>query len=113
MSRVNIFIAFAIAALSIALWALTNRPTIEPAWPSIIQGFAFSPMRADNNPAEHLLPTAEEIDEDLALLEKKTHAVRTYSVEGSLAEIPSLAKKYLMSGLIVLVKKIKKMQMRS
>ena len=97
MSRVNIFIAFAIAALSIALWALTNRPTIEPAWPSIIQGFAFSPMRADNNPAKHLLPTAEEIDEDLALLEKKTHAVRTYSVEGSLAEIPSLAKKYLIN----------------
>lgn len=97
MKRVNIFIAVAIAALSISLWALTNRPAIEPAWPSIIQGFAFSPMRAHNNPIENLLPSPEEIEQDLVLLEKKTHAVRTYGVEGSLGEVPSLAKKHLIN----------------
>lgn len=94
MSRINIFITVAIAALSITLWALSNRPAVEPAWPSIIQGFAFSPMRAHHDPVNHLLPNAEEIDEDLALLKKKTHAVRTYSVQDSLAEVPALANKY-------------------
>ncbi|TNF38203.1 MAG: glycosyltransferase, partial [Gammaproteobacteria bacterium] len=94
MSRVNIFIAVAVAALSIALWALANRPDVEPAWPEVIQGFAFSPMGEQHSPVEHFLPSPEEIDRDLALLEKKTHAVRTYSVEGSLAEIPALARKH-------------------
>ncbi|MDT8282204.1 MAG: glycosyltransferase, partial [Gammaproteobacteria bacterium] len=94
MSRVNIFITVAIAVLSISLWALANRPTMEPAWPETIQGLAFSPMRQDNDPTRHLLPKVEQIDEDLVLLEKKTHAVRTYSVEGSLAEIPLLARKH-------------------
>jgi len=94
MRRVNIFITAAIAALSIALWSLANRPDVEPAWPGIIQGFSFSPMRADDNPIEHRLPTIEHIDQDLALLERKTHAVRTYGVGGSLAEIPALAYKH-------------------
>jgi exo-beta-1,3-glucanase (GH17 family)/cellulose synthase/poly-beta-1,6-N-acetylglucosamine synthase-like glycosyltransferase len=94
MSRVNVFIAVAVASLSMVLWALANRPAMEPAWPSIIQGFAFSPMRADDSPIENRLPEVEEIDEDLALLAKKTHAVRTYGVGGSLAAIPELAKKY-------------------
>ena len=94
MGRVNVFIAIAIGALSVALWSLANRPDVEPPWPDTIQGMAFSPMRSNNNPAKHLLPKLGEIDADLALLQKKTHAVRTYSVEGTLAEIPELAKKH-------------------
>ena len=94
MSRVNIFIAVAIAALSILLWALANRPDMEPGWPSTIQGFAFSPMRADDNPIKNILPTPQQIDQDLALLEHKTHAIRTYGVAGSLADIPELARKH-------------------
>ena len=94
MSRVNLIIAIAIAILSSVLWALANRPDMEPPWPSVIQGFAFSPMRADDNPIEDLLPAVEEIDQDLALLEHKTHAVRTYGVSGTLGEIPALAKRY-------------------
>jgi len=94
MRRVNLFITVAIAALSIAIWALANRPDVEPAWPSIIQGFSFSPMRAEDDPIEHRLPSVEHIDQDLALLENKTHAVRTYGVGGTLAEIPALAYKH-------------------
>lgn len=94
MKRVNIFIAVAVAALSILLWALANRPDMEPTWPGTIQGFAFSPMRADDNPIENRLPSVEEIDQDLALLEHKTHAVRTYGVGGSLGEIPQLARRH-------------------
>ncbi|MGH8283327.1 MAG: glycosyltransferase, partial [Gammaproteobacteria bacterium] len=42
----------------------------------------------------HKLPTDAEIDADLKLLAGKTYAVRTYTVEGTLAHIPTLARKY-------------------
>jgi exo-beta-1,3-glucanase (GH17 family)/cellulose synthase/poly-beta-1,6-N-acetylglucosamine synthase-like glycosyltransferase len=94
MTRTNIIIAVAVAALSITIWAFVNQPESEPPWPPIIQGFAFSPMRAHHDPTVKALPSVEELDEDLALLEGKTHAVRTYTVESTLAEIPALARKH-------------------
>lgn len=94
MTRTNIIIAAAIAAITISLWAMINSPESEPAWPEVIQGFSFSPMQAHNDPLKQLLPTAQEIDSDLALLEGKTHAVRTYTVEGTLAEVPALARQH-------------------
>ena len=94
MSRANIIIALAIAALTISFWALLNRPEVEPPWPEVIQGFSFSPMGVQHDPAKGILPTAEEIDADLALLQGRTHAVRTYTVEGAQGEIPRLARKY-------------------
>ncbi|MGD2074601.1 MAG: glycosyltransferase [Gammaproteobacteria bacterium] len=94
MTRINIIIAVAVAALSISIWAFVNQPETEPPWPPIIQGFSFSPMRAHHDPLVNALPTVEELDEDLALLEGKTHAVRTYTVESTLAEVPALARKH-------------------
>ena len=94
MNKINIIITVAIAAVTISVWAWINRPDTEPPWPAMIQGFAFSPMRAHNNPMLGSFPTVEEIDEDLALLEGKTHAVRTYTLEGTLAEVPALAGKH-------------------
>ncbi len=94
MNRANILIIIAIAIISSSIWGWLNRPEPEPNWPARIQGFSFAPMRLGQSPVEHLLPSTEEIDADLALLAGKTHAVRTYSVEGSLAEIPRLASKH-------------------
>jgi exo-beta-1,3-glucanase (GH17 family)/cellulose synthase/poly-beta-1,6-N-acetylglucosamine synthase-like glycosyltransferase len=94
MNRINIIITVAIAAVTISIWAWINRPDTEPPWPAVIAGFSFSPMRSDHNPLEGKLPTVEEIEQDLALLEGKTHAVRTYTLEGTLAEIPALAGKH-------------------
>jgi exo-beta-1,3-glucanase (GH17 family)/cellulose synthase/poly-beta-1,6-N-acetylglucosamine synthase-like glycosyltransferase len=94
MTRINIIIAVAIAAITISLWALVNSPETEPEWPEIIQGFSFSPMQAHNDPLKHQLPSTAEIESDLALLQGKTHAVRTYTMEGTLAEVPVLARKY-------------------
>lgn len=94
MTRTNIFISIALAVISISFWALLNQPKIEPPWPSRIQGFSFSPMRAWNNPIKHNFPTEDEIDADLKLLANKTNAIRTYSVEGVQARIPALARKH-------------------
>lgn len=84
----------AVSLITFSLWAWFNRPLEEPLWPDRVMGFAFAPYRADQDPQQNLHPTVEQIDEDLALLAGKTYAVRTYTVEGVLAEIPKLAKKH-------------------
>ena len=82
------------AALTVSVWALFNRPDREPPWPDRIQGFSFSPFRADEDAVTHKLPTDAEIDADLKLLSGKTDLVRTYTVEGSLGDVPRLAAPY-------------------
>src|SRR5436309_711821 len=90
----SLLIASVFATLTFAVWAWLNRPTLVPPWPARIQGFAFSPFRADEDPTQLQMPTDAEIDSDLALLEGKVNAVRTYSVEKTLADIPELAERH-------------------
>jgi len=77
--------------LTVLLWAFVNQPDVEPPWPATVEGFCFSPMRGTQTPMQGNFPTTAEIDEDLALLAGEAHAVRTYTVESTLAEVPQLA----------------------
>jgi exo-beta-1,3-glucanase (GH17 family)/cellulose synthase/poly-beta-1,6-N-acetylglucosamine synthase-like glycosyltransferase len=90
----SLLIAALFATLTFAVWALLNRPTSEPPWPALIQGFAFSPFRSNEDPTHFQMPTDEEIDSDLTLLQGKVKAVRTYSVAGTLGDVPALAEKH-------------------
>jgi len=93
----SVIIALAIAIVSVSLWALANRPEQEPPWPTRIQGFSFSPFRSNQSPLYGKYPNEKQLEADLALLKGKTHAIRTYTVEGTLAKIPELAQKYGMN----------------
>ena len=44
MTRINIIIAVAVAALSISIWAFVNQPETEPAWP--LEGLSFATVNA-------------------------------------------------------------------
>jgi exo-beta-1,3-glucanase (GH17 family) len=90
----SLLIAAVFATLTFAVWAYLNRPTREPPWPPMIQGFAFSPFRANEDPTHFEMPTDAEIEADLTLLEGKVRAVRTYSVGATLADIPELAERH-------------------
>lgn len=90
----NIVIGIAVAIISISLWAYINKPVTHPEWPKRVMGFSFSPMHKGDDPTEKRFPTLEQIESDLALLAGKAIAVRTYTVEDVLAEIPALARKY-------------------
>jgi len=90
----SLLIAAAFATLTFAVWAYLNRPTREPPWPPLIQGFAFSPFRANEDPTTFKMPTDAEIEADLALLEGKVKAVRTYGVGATLADVPELAERH-------------------
>ena len=82
------------ALLTVALWGIANRPTAEPAWPSRLQGFAFQPYQKDQDAIAQDEPTIAQIDSDLALLEGKTNAIRTYSTLGTVGQVPALAKRH-------------------
>ena len=94
MKNSSIVIAVAIAILAVSLWALANRPEQEPPWPDQIQGFAFSPFQSGQSPLEKKYPSEKELEADLGLLQGKSYAIRTYTVEDVLAKIPELAGKY-------------------
>jgi len=94
MLKTNLIVATAIAVLTVSIWAFFNRPESEPSWPRTIQGFSFSPFREGQNALTGPLPSVEEIEEDLALLAGKSHAVRTYTVEPPFDRIPELAAKH-------------------
>jgi exo-beta-1,3-glucanase (GH17 family)/cellulose synthase/poly-beta-1,6-N-acetylglucosamine synthase-like glycosyltransferase len=91
MNRAGFVITLLMGALSVLLWWVVNRPGIEPPWPTMIDGFSFSPMRGEQSSARDEFPDIAEIDEDLALLAGDVHAVRTYTVQSTLAEVPRLA----------------------
>ncbi len=91
----DLLIAIAFAVVTFSLWAFFNRPVSGPPWPQRIQGFSFSPFRADQDGMTRgVFPTEAQIDEDLALLAGKTHAVRTYTVDGTLQRVPTLAARH-------------------
>lgn len=94
LNKSNILVGIAIGIVTVSLWAYINRPEQEPPWPKKVQGFSYSPMRANENPLRGIYPTAEEIDEDLSILSGKAHAVRTYSLDALFDKIPEIAAKH-------------------
>jgi exo-beta-1,3-glucanase (GH17 family) len=89
------FIVVAVfAALTFGLWAYFNQPVSEPPWPDRVQGVAFSPFRAGQDPAVQSLPSDAEIAADLGLLADRVTAVRTYSALKSLGQTAALAERH-------------------
>ena len=91
MNRASVLIALIMGALTVLLWGMVNRPDIEPPWPAKVEGFSFSPMRGEQSPSGSEYPDIAQIDEDLALLSGDAHAVRTYTVQSTVAQVPRLA----------------------
>ncbi|MET0533187.1 MAG: glycosyltransferase [Steroidobacter sp.] len=90
----SITVAAVFAALTFGLWAYLNQPTVEPPWPGRVQGMAFSPFQAGQDPIVRVLPSEQQIDSDLQLLSDKVTAVRTYSSLDTLGRIPEIAARH-------------------
>lgn len=89
---INLIVIVAVAALFTGAWAWFNQPVSAPDWPEQVSGFSFSPFRLDESPQQHRYPSEQEILADLALVSEHTDNIRTYTLEGSLALIPQLAR---------------------
>lgn len=90
----NLVVVVAVAALFTGFWALYNLPVTAPDWPEQISGYSFSPFRPGQNPQENVYPNDEEMRADLELLSHQTDSIRTYSVDGTQANIPRLAEEF-------------------
>ena len=77
---------------NMSIWQAANPAHDTKGWSGEIVGLSFSPFRPGQNPDRGRFPTAEQIDEDLALLSSVATAVRTYSVTNGFENIPELAR---------------------
>lgn len=97
MKLSSYLLAIVFAAITFGIWAYLNQPVDEPQWPERVQGMAFSPFQAGQDPAHRTLPSAGQIDADLGLLgSASVSAVRTYSALDSLGLVPELAARHEM-----------------
>jgi exo-beta-1,3-glucanase (GH17 family)/cellulose synthase/poly-beta-1,6-N-acetylglucosamine synthase-like glycosyltransferase len=85
--------AVGVGIVAFGLWAAANKPVTDIApYSGEIGGYAFSPFHAGESPQTNSYPTTAEIKSDLALVARRTHNIRTYTVEGDLGQIPALAE---------------------
>lgn len=90
----NLVVVLAIAALFTGFWALINRPVTTPNWPEQISGFSYSPFQQGQFPQKNQFPSDDEMRRDLEIMSKLTDNIRTYSVDGTLEDIPKLAEEF-------------------
>jgi exo-beta-1,3-glucanase (GH17 family)/cellulose synthase/poly-beta-1,6-N-acetylglucosamine synthase-like glycosyltransferase len=89
-----LFVLLALSAITLGVWAIANRPMVEPPWPAKVAGYAYSPYRAGQSPLEDIHPSPDEIRADLALLATQTDRIRTYSATGAPGDVPALAAEF-------------------
>jgi exo-beta-1,3-glucanase (GH17 family) len=84
-----------VTALNLLWWWAPNRPVDVSGWTNApLESVSFAPYRPGQSPLTRTFPTVEQIDQDLARLKGKVHAVRTYSTGENLEAVPRLAGKY-------------------
>jgi len=105
-SPISALAHFALTALAIALaWAWLGKPVQLAPSPLAAGGklscISYAPFRDGQDPlVPGTMVSAEQIDQDFALLSRYTDCIRTYSNANGLAQIPAIAKRH---GLKVLM----------
>lgn len=90
----SILTLFAFVLLVLGGYGYVNQPAQEPPWTDVVPGFAFSPYQKGQSPLDNVEPSVADIERDVALLQGKTRAIRTYTVAGVFAEVPGLAQRH-------------------
>jgi exo-beta-1,3-glucanase (GH17 family)/cellulose synthase/poly-beta-1,6-N-acetylglucosamine synthase-like glycosyltransferase len=88
----HISVLVCLAAITAVVWAASDREISAPRWQGRIAGFAYSPMQPSQRPDQNEFPTEAELQSDLALIAQYANSIRTYSIDGTLAAIPRLAR---------------------
>lgn len=95
MRRSTLILVALVVLANLGVWAVLNRPLkVASWWGATIQGVSFSPYRENENPLTGKFPTDSEISSDLAVLQSRVGAVRTYSTTQGVEDVPALAAKY-------------------
>jgi len=80
--------------LNFTLWSYANNPLQLQPWTKTTIGLDYSHLRRHSSLNSDAYPDLEDIDRDLALLENKVYAIRTYTLSHSGDKIPSIAAQH-------------------
>jgi exo-beta-1,3-glucanase (GH17 family)/cellulose synthase/poly-beta-1,6-N-acetylglucosamine synthase-like glycosyltransferase len=80
------------AGVGFGVWWAANRPADAPDFTGRIAGLAFSPFQRGQSPEAGDQPTDAELRADLTLVAGLTDQIRTYGIDGTLGDIPALAR---------------------
>ncbi len=91
-SPTTLFALTLCALVSALVWNACNEKVEVPDFHGAVSGLAFAPYQRGQSPEDGKGPTASQIRGDLERAAEMTGRVRTYTVQGVLASIPSLAE---------------------
>lgn len=80
--------------VNFSIWSYVNNPLQLQPWTKTTMGVTYDPMRKNDTQTSNTYPSLTDIDSDLALLEGKVYAIRTYSLSKGMDHIPELAAKH-------------------
>ena len=90
-------VIFALALLvgvNFLIWSYYNNPLQLQPWTNTTMGVTFDPTKKEEDSRTVQNYNEADIDKDLALLEGRFHAVRTYTVLKGMNKVPELALKH-------------------
>jgi exo-beta-1,3-glucanase (GH17 family)/cellulose synthase/poly-beta-1,6-N-acetylglucosamine synthase-like glycosyltransferase len=90
----TLFALTVLVFINFSIWSYVNNPLQLQPWTKTTMGVTYDPMRKEDTQTGNSYPSEADIDSDLALLENKVHAVRTYSMLKGQHKIPELAAKH-------------------
>ena len=80
--------------INFSIWSYINNPLQLQTWTKTTMGLTYDPTRKGDDPRDNIFVAEADIDKDLALLENKVHAIRTYSMLRGQHKIPEIAAKH-------------------
>jgi len=83
-----------LVVINFSIWSYVNNPLQLQTWSKTTMGLTYDPTRKGDKPQDNLPVSEADIDQDLALLENKVHAIRTYSMLRGQHKIPDIAAKH-------------------
>lgn len=83
-----------LVVINFTIWSYVNNPLQLQPWTKTTMGLTYDPTRKSNMPQDTIRVSEQDIDNDLALLENKVFAIRTYSMFRGQEKIPEIAAKH-------------------
>jgi len=94
-TKIATLIALALLVMiNFSIWSYVNNPLQLQPWTKTTMGLTYDPTRKGDDPRDNIFVSEADIDKDLALLENKVHAIRTYSMLRGQHKIPEIAAKH-------------------
>ncbi len=95
IKRIATLLALALlVVINFSIWSYVNNPLQIQPWTKTTMGLTYDATRKGDRPEDNKLIAEADIASDLALLENKVHAIRTYSVLRGQHKIPEIAAQH-------------------